>query len=123
MIMKYSQFAALMMLVGTMGIGMASCKGASRTEKQSADSLVSVICPTEELSDGESAGTSDADENGNPTGGYTFPQPGLSDEGVVFSFQPYAISCFAAGTFHFTIPYGKILHLLTPDGRRCVEDV
>lgn len=65
----------------------------------------------------------DADENGNPTGGYTFPQPGLSDEGVVFSFQPYAISCFAAGTFHFTIPYGKILHLLTPEGRRCVEDV
>ena len=64
MIMKYSQFTALMMLVGTMGIGMASCKGANRTEKQSADSLVSVICPTEELSDGESAGGESADEKG-----------------------------------------------------------
>lgn len=60
------------------------------------------------------------DEDGNPTGSYTFPQPGLSDEGIVFSFQPYAISCFAAGTFHFTIPYGKIKHCLTATGRWCL---
>ena len=62
----------------------------------------------------------DADEDGNPTGGYTFPQLGLSDEGVVFSFQPYDISCFAAGTFHFTIPYEEIKHLLTARGKWCV---
>ncbi len=60
------------------------------------------------------------DEDGNPTGSYTFPQPGLSDEGIVFSFQPYAISCYAAGTFHFTIPYGKIKHCLTATGKWCL---
>ena len=49
MIMKYSQFKALTMLVGIMGIGMASCMGANRTEKQSADSLVSGSCTTSKL--------------------------------------------------------------------------
>lgn len=62
----------------------------------------------------------DTDEDGNPTGSYTFPQPGLSEEGIVFSFQPYAISCFAAGTFHFTIPYAKIKHCLTETGKWCI---
>ena len=65
-------------------------------------------------------GVVDMDENGNPTGDYSFPRPGLSDEGIVFSFQPYDISCFAAGTFHFTIPYKKARHLLTPRGKWCV---
>lgn len=62
----------------------------------------------------------DVDEEGAPTGSYTFPRPGLSDGGVVFSFQPYNISCFAAGTFHFTIPYKRVRHLLTPRGKWCV---
>lgn len=60
------------------------------------------------------------DEGGNPTGGYNFPQPGLSENGVVFSFQPYAIDCFAAGAFHFTVPYHKVKHLLTQRGKWCV---
>lgn len=60
------------------------------------------------------------DENENPTGELSFPQPGLSDEGVVFSFQPYEISCFAAGTFHFTIPYEKVKPFLTPRGKWCI---
>lgn len=60
------------------------------------------------------------DDKGNTTGELRFPQPGLSDKGVVFSFQPYDISCFAAGCFHYTIPYGKIKHLLTPRGKWCV---
>ena len=59
-------------------------------------------------------------ENGRPTGDYSFPRPGLSDEGIVFSFQPYEISCFAAGTFHFTIPYKNVQHLWTPRGKWCV---
>ena len=59
-------------------------------------------------------------ENGKPTGDYSFPRPGLSDEGIVFSFLPYEISCFAAGTFHFTIPYKSVQHLLTPRGKWCV---
>lgn len=53
------------------------------------------------------------DENDKPTGMLRLPQPGLSEEGVVFSFQPYAISCFAAGTFHFTIPYERLRPYLT----------
>ena len=60
------------------------------------------------------------DEEGNETGGFTLPTPGLSEDGVVFSFQPYAISCFAAGTFHFTIPYSRIKHCLTSRGRWCI---
>lgn len=60
------------------------------------------------------------DEEGNEIGGFTLPTPGLSEEGIVFSFQPYAISCFAAGTFHFTIPYSRIKHCLTTRGKWCV---
>lgn len=60
------------------------------------------------------------DENNNPTGELRLPQPGLTNEGVVFSFQPYEISGFAAGTFHFILPYNKIKHLMTPRGKWCV---
>ena len=60
------------------------------------------------------------DNDGNRTGELQFPQPGLSDKGVVFSFQPYEIDCFAAGVFHYTIPYGRINHLFTEMGRWCV---
>lgn len=62
----------------------------------------------------------DTDEDEKPTGGYNFPQPGLSEEGIVFSFQPYAIHGFAAGIFHFTIPYEKIKHCLTATGSWCI---
>jgi hypothetical protein len=47
------------------------------------------------------------DNDGEATGYIRLPQPGLPEEGVMFSFQPYEICCFAAGTFHFTIPYKK----------------
>lgn len=60
------------------------------------------------------------DNEGNSTGELQFPQPGLSKDGIVFSFQPYDICCFAAGTFHFTIPYYMIKHLLTPQGKWCI---
>lgn len=60
------------------------------------------------------------DKAGNPTGELRFPRPGLSDEGIVFSFQPYDISCFAAGVLHFTIPYERIKHLMTPMGKWCI---
>lgn len=59
------------------------------------------------------------DEDGNPTGELNFPQPGLSEEGVVFSFQPYEIDCYAAGTYHFTVPYDKVKHFMTPRGKWC----
>lgn len=63
---------------------------------------------------------SNKDENGNQAGGFTLPTLGLSEDGVVFSFQPYAISCFAAGTFHFTIPYSRIRNCLTQNAKWCV---
>lgn len=61
------------------------------------------------------------DENDNPTGMYRLPHPGLSNEGVVFSFLPYEISCFAAGAFHFTIPYERLRPYLTDKGRWCLN--
>ena len=61
------------------------------------------------------------DEDGNRTGEFTLPTPGRSEDGVVFSFQPYAICCFAAGTFHFTVPYSRIKHCLTERGLWCVQ--
>lgn len=52
--------------------------------------------------------------------GYALPEFGLSDEGIVFSFQPYQIDCFAAGTYHFIIPYDKLKHLLTNRAKWCL---
>ena len=60
------------------------------------------------------------DEDGNGTGELVLPTPGLSEDGVVFSFQPYSISCFAAGPFHFTIPYSRVKQYLTTRGKWCV---
>ena len=61
------------------------------------------------------------DEDDKPTGLYRLPHPGLSNDGVVFSFQPYEISCFAAGTFHFTIPYERLRPYLTDEARWCLS--
>lgn len=61
------------------------------------------------------------DEEDNPTGEFSLPQPGLAQDGIVFSFQPYDISSFAAGTFHFTIPYEKVKNFLTHKGKQCIE--
>ena len=62
-----------------------------------------------------------ADEQGQPTGEIRLPQPGLSEVGLVFSFQPYEISCFAAGTFHFTIPYNRLRPYLTDKAKWCLN--
>jgi hypothetical protein len=45
---------------------------------------------------------------------------GLTPEGVVVSFFPYEIHCFAAGCFHFLIPYKDIYSYLSDEGKRCV---
>ena len=66
---------------------------------------------------------SNKDEDGNVTEGVTLPTPGLSEDGIVFSFQPYAISCFAAGAFHFTIPYAKIKHCLTQRALSAISQI
>ncbi len=45
---------------------------------------------------------------------------GLSSKGVVFSFQPYEISCFAAGTFHFVVPYKRLKPFLSDKAKWCI---
>lgn len=54
-------------------------------------------------------------------GNHILPRPGLTDKGVVFSFQPYAISCFAAGCFHFTIPYSDLKPYLTTRAKKLLD--
>ena len=61
------------------------------------------------------------DGEGHPMGKFKLPQPGLTKEGVVFSFQPYSISCFAAGVFHFTIPYERLAPYLTERAKWCLR--
>ena len=63
---------------------------------------------------------SNKDEKGNKTGGFTLPCAGLTKDSIVFSFQPYAISCFAAGVFHFPVPYNRIKHCMTEKALWCV---
>lgn len=51
---------------------------------------------------------------------YLLPNPALTDEGVVFSYQPYEIACFAAGMYHFTIPYNQVIDYLTDEAKWCL---
>lgn len=43
------------------------------------------------------------------------PRPALTNQGVVFSYQRYEIDAFAAGEFHFILPYEEVKNLLNPD--------
>lgn len=45
---------------------------------------------------------------------------GLYKDGVVFSYQPYALSCFAAGDFHFWISCEKLKPYMTKRGKACL---
>ncbi len=51
---------------------------------------------------------------------YFLPNPALNDEGIVFSYQPYEIACFAAGMYHFTIPYNLVMDYLTDEAKWCL---
>ena len=48
---------------------------------------------------------------------FELPDGSLTDSGVVFSFQPYEIDCWAAGAYHFIVPYKKLLPYMTQIGR------
>jgi len=50
------------------------------------------------------------------------PQPGLSKDCLVYSFQPYDISYFAAECYHFVVPYRKLLPFLSKKGQWCLEN-
>lgn len=47
--------------------------------------------------------------------------PWLNEDGVVFSYVPYEIAPFDAGSPHFTIPYAEIEPFLTPHGKRFIK--
>lgn len=44
---------------------------------------------------------------------FELPEGALTETGVVFSFQPYEIDCWAAGVFHFIVPYEKLKPYMT----------
>lgn len=52
---------------------------------------------------------------------FELPDGALTDTGVVFSFQPYEIDCWAAGAYHFIVPYKKLLPYMTPKARRLID--
>lgn len=52
---------------------------------------------------------------------FELPDGALTDSGVVFSFQPYEINCWAAGAFHFIVPYKQLMPYMTPEARRLIS--
>lgn len=60
------------------------------------------------------------DNRGNITDKCTLPSLGLDRRGVVFSFQPYEVACFAAGATHLTIPYSALMPYFTERGRALI---
>lgn len=44
---------------------------------------------------------------------FELPEGALTETGVVFSFQPYEIDCWAAGAYHFIVPYSKLKPYMT----------
>lgn len=58
-----------------------------------------------------------------PKRDFTFqlPEGALTDAGVVFSFQPYEIDCWAAGAFHFIVPYKNLWPYLTPEVKQLLK--
>lgn len=63
-------------------------------------------------------------ECGKPKRDFKFelPEGALTNEGVVFSFQPYEIDCWAAGAYHFIVPYKKLMPYLTNKAKRLINE-
>ena len=57
------------------------------------------------------------------TGVIPFPAwtPYPSEEGLVFTYQPYEIAAYAAGMPEFTVPYADILPYLTPEAKALLD--
>lgn len=52
---------------------------------------------------------------------FELPDGALTDTGVVFSFQSYEIDCWAAGTYHFIVPYKMLLPYMTKNAKRLIN--
>ena len=61
------------------------------------------------------------DNDGNLAAQYIPVNLGLGQDGVVFSFQPYSLSNFAAGAFHFTVPYKQLEPYFTDQAKWCLQ--
>lgn len=53
---------------------------------------------------------------------FELPDGALTESGVVFSFQPYEIDCWAAGAYHFIVPYHNLMPYLTQKAKELIED-
>lgn len=51
---------------------------------------------------------------------FELPDGALTDSGVVFSFQPYEIDCWAAGAYHFIVSYKQLMPYMTIKAKRLV---
>jgi len=52
---------------------------------------------------------------------FELPDGALTDLGVLFSFQPYEIDCWAAGAYHFIVPYDQLMPYMTPTAKRLTK--
>ena len=52
---------------------------------------------------------------------FELPDGVLTESGVVFSFQPYEIDCWAAGAYHFIVPYKQLMPYLTSGTKRLID--
>ena len=51
---------------------------------------------------------------------FELPDGALTDSGVAFSFQPYEIDCWAAGSYHFIVPYKQLMPYMTLKAKRLI---
>lgn len=52
---------------------------------------------------------------------FELPDGALTDSGVVFSFQPYEIDCWAAGAYHFIVPYKQLMPYMTLKAKKLIS--
>lgn len=65
-------------------------------------------------------GESDETESGEDSG-FILPEGALTGDGILFSFQPYEIGCWASGAFHFVVPYRKLMPFLTKKAKLLIK--
>lgn len=54
---------------------------------------------------------------------FELPECALLESGVVFSFQPYEIGCWAEGAYHFIVQYSELRPYLTSHAKRLIDGV
>lgn len=60
-------------------------------------------------------------ENSNTDSVFELPDVALAENGVIFSFQPCEIECWAAGAFHFIVSYDDLVPYLTKRAKRLLS--